>query len=208
MHDKDENMQVPDLDEPCCSHMGKLMEVFCLDHDKLCCSICFATKHRHCERFETLEEIVREMPMTNVDWNIGVLNKIAKVTEDLIEQKVRTIEETNARKDTILTNVYNEIENLKSRLDECQQQFEKSFIKSHEENEEKLKQCVFDLKQFLLTVKNCEALLSAIQKKGSARQAFIASVKTIAQAEEQFEQFNAIYSKIKRFSTNMTTQPY
>lgn len=150
------------------------MEVFCLDHDKLCCSICFATKHRHCERVETIEDVMKEMPETTCDWNIGVLNKIAKVTEELIEQKELMIKETNARKDTILTNVYNEIENLKSRLDECQQQFEKSFIKSHEENEEKLKQCVFDLKQFLLTVKNGEALLFAIQRKGSARQAFIA----------------------------------
>lgn len=195
MHDGKENMQVPDLEEPCCSHMGKLMEVFCLDHDKLCCSMCFATKHRHCERVETLEDIIKEMQETNVDWNIGVLNKIAKVTEGLIEQKELTIKETNARKDTILTNVYNEIENLKSRLDECQQQFEKSFIKSHEENGEKLKQCVFDLKQFLLTVKNGEALLSAIQQRGSARQAFIAAIKTIAQVEEEFEQFKTIYSK-------------
>lgn len=195
MHDGEENMQVPDLDEPCCAHTGEFMKVFCLDHDKLCCSICFATQHRHCERVEALEEIIKEMQETNVDCNIDVLTRIAKGVERLIEQKELKIKETNARKDTILSNAYNEIENLKSRLDECQQQFEKVFIKSHEENEEKLKQCVFDLKQFLLTVKNGEALLSAIQRKGSARQAFIAALKTIAQVEEQFEQFKTIYSK-------------
>lgn len=62
-------------------------------------------------------------------------------------------------------------------------------------NEEKLKQCVFDLKQFLLTVRNGKALLSAVQQKGSARQAFVGAMKTIAKVEEQFDHFKTIYSK-------------
>lgn len=140
MQDQEENLQVPNMDEPCCAHSGEFMKVFCLDHDKLCSSICFATQHRHCDRVEALDEIVKEMPETNVNWNIDVLFRIAQVTERLIEQKELKIKETNARKDTILTNVYDVIENLKSRLDKCQQHFEKSFIKSHEENEVKLKQ--------------------------------------------------------------------
>lgn len=73
-----------------------------------------------------------------------MLSNIAKVTEGLIEQKELKIKDTNARKDTFLANVFDEIEILKSKLDKCQQQFEKSFIKFHEVNKEKLKQCVFD----------------------------------------------------------------
>lgn len=73
-----------------------------------------------------------------------MLSNIAKVTEGLIEKKELKIKDTNARKDTFLANVFDEIEILKSKLDKCQQQFEKSFIKFHEVNEEKLKQCVFD----------------------------------------------------------------
>lgn len=125
MHDDQKRLQVPDVDEPCCSHVGKLVEVFCLDHDKLCCSICFATQHRHCKRVEALEDIAEGMPKSNVDWNIEVLIKIAQITKETIEYKEQTIKETNARKEEILTNVNAEIENLKSKLDERQQQFEK-----------------------------------------------------------------------------------
>ncbi|XP_065925870.1 uncharacterized protein [Magallana gigas] len=193
MHDDQKRLQVPDVDEPCCSHVGKFVEVFCLDHDKLCCSICFATQHRHCKHVEALEDIAEGMPKSNIDWNIEVLIKIAKNTKETIEYKEQTIKETIARKEEILTNVNAETENLKSRLDECQQQFEKIFLKTHEDNEEKLKQSVLDLRQYLLVVKNGEALLSAIQQKGSTKQKFITAMKIINDVEQQFQQFKANY---------------
>lgn len=124
MKDLDDDLQFPDVDEPCHIHQGKFVEVFCLDHDTLCCSICFATKHRHCERVEAIDEIVKRIEKSNVDRNIQVLSKIAQVTKEIVENKERTIRESNARKETILSNVSNEIENLKTKLDECQQQFE------------------------------------------------------------------------------------
>lgn len=86
------------LDEPCYSHVGKFVEVFCLDHDKPCCSVCFATQHRHCKRVEALEDIAEGMPKSNIDWNIEVLIKIAKITKETIEYKEQTIKETNARR--------------------------------------------------------------------------------------------------------------
>lgn len=70
------------------------------------------------------------MPKSNVHWNIEVLVKIAPKTKEIIKNKEWTIEETNVRKEEILINVNAEIENLKSRLDECQQQFEKTFFKN------------------------------------------------------------------------------
>lgn len=115
MKDLDDNLQFPDMDEPCCIHQGKFVEVFCLDHDNLCCSICFATKHRHCERVEALDEIIKGIDKSYVDRNIEVLPKIAQVTKKIIENKERVIKDTNASKETILANVSNEIENLKSK---------------------------------------------------------------------------------------------
>nr|XP_034329578.1 uncharacterized protein LOC117690200 isoform X3 [Crassostrea gigas] len=194
-----EDLQFPDMDEPCRSHAGKFIEVFCLDHEKLCCSVCFAIEHRHCEHVETLEDIAKRMLKSNVDGNIEVLSKLAKVTKETIDLKEQTIREINAKKETILTNVSTEIENLKSKLDECQQQFEKTFLKTHEENEEKLVQCVLDLKRYLLTAENGQALLSAVQQKGSAKNTFITAMKTIEDIKEQFQQFKANYSGDEEF---------
>lgn len=131
--------------------------------------------------------------------NIKVLSEIAQITSKIIENKERTIRETNARKETILTNVSNEIEKLKTKLDECQQQFEKTFLTLHDENEETQKQYVLDLKQYLLTVRNGESLLHvhAVQQMGSAKQTFITAMKIITDIDEQFEQFKANYSEVE-----------
>lgn len=120
MKDLVDNLQFPDADEPCHIQQGKFVEVFCLDHEMLCCSICFATKHRHCEREEAVDEIIKRIEKSNVDRNIEVLSKLAQATKEIVENKERTIRESNAKKETILSNVSNEIENLKTKLDECQ----------------------------------------------------------------------------------------
>lgn len=43
LQDQDDKLRFLVVDEPCSSHAGKCVKVFCLDHSKMCCSICFAT---------------------------------------------------------------------------------------------------------------------------------------------------------------------
>lgn len=53
------------------------------------------------------------------------------------------------------------------------------------------------MKRYLLTAENGQALLSAVQQKGSAKQTFITAMKTIDDIEEQFQQFKDNYSEDK-----------
>lgn len=62
-------------------------------------------------------------------------------------------------------------------------------------NKDKLKQCVQDLKQYLVTVQNGQALLSAVQQQGSEKHAFLAALKTITDVEEKFNYFQQNYLK-------------
>lgn len=36
------------LTDKCTHHEGKILELFCADHDELCCSVCVAVGHRAC----------------------------------------------------------------------------------------------------------------------------------------------------------------
>ncbi|KAH3796221.1 hypothetical protein DPMN_149789 [Dreissena polymorpha] len=38
----------PKLSDKCTHHEGKVLELFCTDHDELCCSVCVAVSHRSC----------------------------------------------------------------------------------------------------------------------------------------------------------------
>lgn len=71
----------------------------------------------------------------NLEGDIEILSKEAKVVKEMIKHKEQTIRETDARKEAILTNVSTEIEKLKSKLDECEQQFKKTFLKTHEKKQ-------------------------------------------------------------------------
>lgn len=135
------------------------------------------------------------MQKYNLEGDIEILSKEAKEVKKMIKHKEQTIRETDARKEAILTNVSTEIEKLKSKLVECQQQFKKTFLKTHEKNKDKLKQCVLNLKQYLVTVQNGQALLSAVQQQGSEKHAFLAALKTIADVEEKFNYFQQNYLK-------------
>ncbi|XP_061195237.1 RING finger protein 207-like [Saccostrea echinata] len=46
-----------DVEEQCSVHKEKLVEVFCIDHKKMCCSVCFATRHRRCSCVESIEDV-------------------------------------------------------------------------------------------------------------------------------------------------------
>lgn len=75
------------MDEFCWSYVGKFIEVFCLDYEKLCCSVCFVIEYRYCEYVEILEDIVKRMLKFNVDGNIEVLLKLVKVIKEIIDFK-------------------------------------------------------------------------------------------------------------------------
>ncbi|XP_061179631.1 E3 ubiquitin-protein ligase TRIM56-like [Saccostrea echinata] len=187
--DKDDKPKFPELDEPCHLHQGRYVEVFCLDHEALCCSVCFATQHRHCEHVEALDDVSKNISKLAIKGNIDVLSKISKIIEESIELREKEIVCKSAKREEIMNNVSLEISNIKLKLDKLQQQFEKDLLKKHEDIEEKLKQCVLDLKQYLLTVKNGMTLLSAAQESGSSKQVFLSAVKTARDAEEQLKHY-------------------
>ncbi|XP_061165708.1 uncharacterized protein LOC133174624 [Saccostrea echinata] len=191
LDEKDDQFNFPELDEPCHLHQGKYVEVFCLDHETLCCSVCFATQHRHCEHVEALDEVSKNMPKSVVEWNIDALSKLSKIIEETAVHKENEILRNNAKKEEILKNVSTEIANIKTKFDDLQQQFEKSFLKKHDDIEEKLKQCIFDMKQYLLTVKNGGTLLSAVQKGDSSKQTFLCALKILRDVDQQFEHYKA-----------------
>ncbi|XP_061179633.1 uncharacterized protein LOC133188277 [Saccostrea echinata] len=187
--DKDDKPKFPVLDEPCHLHQGKYVEVFCLDHEALCCSVCFATQHRYCEHVEALDEVSKNMSTLAIKGIIDILSKLSMVTEESIKFKEKEIICKSVKREEIMKNVSAEISNIKIELDELQRQFEKDLQKKHEDIEGKLKQCVLDMKQYLLTIKNRKILLSAVEQTGSSKRTFLSAMKTIRDVEEQFEHY-------------------
>ena len=67
-----------EVEEPCPLHKGKVYEVYCSDHATLCCSVCFATKHRKCEDVKSLDEIAENLDKTKVQETVKCLLETEK----------------------------------------------------------------------------------------------------------------------------------
>ncbi|XP_061179632.1 RING finger protein 207-like [Saccostrea echinata] len=187
--DKDDKFTFPELDEPCHLHQGKYVEVVCLDHKKICCCLCVATQHRQCEHVESLNDVAKKIPNLAVESNLDVLSRISTTTKEVLKHKEKAIILLNAQKEDILKNVSEEVSNIKAKLDELGQQFRKNFLKKHEDIEEEMKQCVLDIKHYLLIVSNGKTLLSAVKERGTCTQIFLSTMKIIRDMEDQFQLF-------------------
>ena len=81
-----------EIDEPCPFHKGKYLEVFCQDHDQLCCSICFATKHRACRKVEAIEDVAAELNPLYPQMTPMVFTDALKNLEDIQEEYKHKVE--------------------------------------------------------------------------------------------------------------------
>jgi hypothetical protein len=61
------------LTDRCTHHEGKTIELFCGDHDELCCSVCVAVGHRACKDVVYIPQaaagVESSMELLEVCWN-------------------------------------------------------------------------------------------------------------------------------------------
>lgn len=72
-----------EMDEPCPIHADKVLDIFCFDHEKICCNVCFATKHRHCDNVRSLDEIAKDKDKV-IDMS-DFLETISDATQCIVE---------------------------------------------------------------------------------------------------------------------------
>ena len=103
------------LTEKCTNHEGKVIELFCSDHDELCCSVCVAVAHRGCkdvtyipeaavgiesslELLEAKENILKikdqvdELRMKREENQTVVLQQKEDIVTDILDLRIRVSE--------------------------------------------------------------------------------------------------------------------
>ncbi|XP_053386468.1 tripartite motif-containing protein 29-like [Mercenaria mercenaria] len=92
--------------ERCSVHNGKLIDMFCKDHDKVCCSACVAIKHRACEHVESLPDIAKGIQDSKVytDTKTSLQNVLTRMEKerDTRKDKLRNVDQ---QKDKLLEDI-------------------------------------------------------------------------------------------------------
>lgn len=111
------------LAEKCTNHEGKVLELFCSDHDELCCSVCVAVAHRGCNDVTYIPEaavgIESSLELLEVK---GDILKIKEQVDQLRTQREENQTVVQQQKEDIITDILD----LRIRIGEVLDRLEKT----------------------------------------------------------------------------------
>nr|XP_034317456.1 E3 ubiquitin/ISG15 ligase TRIM25-like [Crassostrea gigas] len=162
-----------EIDEPCLVHMGKYVEVFCQDHDQLCCTICFATKHRTCKTVESIDGVSLEKDESSNKVTPKCLKDFLKKLDALQEEYKDMLANLNTKKQEIFTHTETKVEEIKSLLDRVNNQWMKQFEQKHSDAVGHIEITSDGVKRLATTIQGANTLLQRVLENGTTRQVFI-----------------------------------
>lgn len=184
----DTELKPLEMDEPCPLHPDKVLEVFCSDHRKLCCSICFATDHRKCNIVTSLDEIANKNKETfDIDDFLNKLSEAEKCTQSAIDKAKEKLGRINGDKESMLQSIADVISGTKSHLDTLHEELKLSIEKTFSDTEncqEFDMECLIAFQKTLIYDKH---LTEATKEHGSRKQKFVTLEKTKSTIEKHFE---------------------
>uniref|UniRef100_A0A8W8MSX5 Tripartite motif-containing protein 56 n=1 Tax=Magallana gigas TaxID=29159 RepID=A0A8W8MSX5_MAGGI len=181
-----------DIDENCAIHKEKVVDIFCRDHNKLCCCVCFANQHRRCTNFDSIDEIVMNLDKSNMTDKLKSLSSLQDCIMELQEKNKKQTDALGASKDDICSSFAKKIEESKMLIDQAHEQWRKRFELEHAKHTDDIETVSDELKRFGTTVTEAKAMLSSVLKSGSDRQIFLVHWKLCSQIKDHFHRLKAL----------------
>ncbi|KAK3084108.1 hypothetical protein FSP39_008261 [Pinctada imbricata] len=186
------NPTIPEIDEICPLHPSKVIEVYCLDHSKMCCSVCFATKHRHCKDVKSIEECAEDLSEDVLKLITTKLESLLESVEVEIKEKENIGEQRRKFKEDTVVKMTQCIEAAKKNLDILLQQFESDIDRKNSSAESQLQNILKMLQGIKISVIGDKQMLESANKYGSKTQLFVALEKMKIQLGEQMKQISDV----------------
>ncbi|XP_052678654.1 uncharacterized protein LOC128159566 [Crassostrea angulata] len=181
-----------DIDENCAIHKGKIVDIFCRDHNKLCCCVCFANHHRWCTNFDSIDEIVMNLDKSDMTEKLKSQVCLHDCIMELQEKNNKQTNALCASKDDICSSFAKKIEETKMLIDQAHEQWRKRFELEHAQHMDNMEVVSDELKRFDTTVIEAKAMLSSVLKSGSDRQIFLVHWKLHSQIKDHFHHLKAL----------------
>ncbi|XP_053385731.1 E3 ubiquitin/ISG15 ligase TRIM25-like [Mercenaria mercenaria] len=177
--------------ERCSMHHGKLVDMFCKDHDEVCCAVCIAIKHRACVNVDYLPDVskgIRDSTEYN-DTKYSLQNILSKMKQKretrkhnlsyLQKQKDELLEDVDSFQEQLIKKIKKLADTSKKQIGAKYEDSKKviqsdldtldTVISTTTTSEQKLSskneaQLFVNIKTSKVSIKSCEALLSDMSK--------------------------------------------
>lgn len=184
-----------EMDEPCPIHADKVLDIFCFDHEKICCNVCFATKHRHCDNVRSLDEIAKDKDeVIDMSDFLETISDATQCTVEALNKANEKLAQLADDKDAMLQSVDDIIANTKSHLDTLHGELRGSILKTFsntEQSQEFDRECIAAFQKMLT---QSQKLAEAVQEHGSRKEKFVNVEKTRMVIENDFERLCSTFN--------------
>ncbi|XP_055998906.1 LOW QUALITY PROTEIN: E3 ubiquitin/ISG15 ligase TRIM25-like [Ostrea edulis] len=181
-----------EVDVPFSIHEGKFLEVYCTDHDKLCCSICFATEHRKCEQVQTIEDVATEMNEHRVQNKLTLFKDLLETLMNMREEYRDKVTTLNSRKQEIISSAEKKVEEIKSQIDKAHAQWLKRFEQKHTDSVGNIEIASDEIKRLATTIGDAKTMVQTVKENGSTKQIFVTNHKLGVQVLEHLNRLRAL----------------
>ncbi|XP_061190729.1 E3 ubiquitin-protein ligase TRIM45-like, partial [Saccostrea echinata] len=152
----------------CSNHKNREIELFCNDHEKLCCTMCVSTEHRKCESVDTVEIAASNLRESGKLG--GLLNDVRNLEKKLIGSKARqekNVTEIEDTVDDITEKAEKEFNTIVDHLEKLKNELLQDISVIGKQNKEKLRKSIEIVADGVQCSKSCgDKIERAIVKGG------------------------------------------
>lgn len=190
--------------ENCVIHKDKPIEVYCFEHEKLCCNYCLTTIHKECKTVRSLDEIDENELEKSAESCINETKQMRYLTTNHILGTKKILSELDQERNEILKNVAKNIEDIKQRLDFLHSEFQNSFRITYEKETSELLSLLNTLEDFDADLAQSENIASSLMQSGTRKHIFIAMEKLKLRLFSQMESMKDMKTNFKRSKVKWT----
>lgn len=187
--------------QPCPDHVGKDIELFCADHNTLCCVMCVATEHRRCDKVASIDKLAKQLEEGAVIEEL--VDKLNSYLDHLRIMKVDregNKEKLDRKKCEIMEQISNYKENVIILLEKLESTLNHEFDKMHAKETKRLDSEIDWCVAMQSAVENAKMVLMVTNRHCSNAQVFITVQQCIERsiryedelATEQNEKFELL----------------
>ena len=187
--------------QPCPDHVGKDIELFCADHNTLCCVMCVATEHRRCEKVASIDKLSKQMEEGAVNEElVDKLDSYLEHLKELCKNREGNVLALTNKKNEVLEQINAYKENVTILLEKLEATITGEFTTLNAKETDKLKAEVEWCEAVQSAVDNAKSVLQMTNKHCSNAQVFITIQQVIERsikyedqlAKEQNERFEQV----------------
>ena len=156
----------------CSEHNGKIIEVYCVDHSRPCCTLCATLSHRKCESVISIDTAAAGIKQSTKALS-NELQQKSKHIDEMIENRKENIGVIEKKTGDILANIDDVKDVVIKHLNEVADKMKEKVTSSKKNTIITLSDEVTELSSIKCTVDNWKVILDTCVQHGSEQQCLV-----------------------------------